>query len=448
LHAGINVVSQDTIFALSSGMPPSGVAVFRISGPAVRFGLETLVGRLPPRRRMVLVDISDPTLGEVIDRGLVAFFPSPASFTGEDMAELHVHGGRAVIAALTGALAGMDGFRLAERGEFARRAFENGRLDLTEVEGLADLVAAETEMQRRQAVRQAGGALSTAYEDWRSRLIRARAMIEAELDFAEVEELPATVAEAAFQEVSAVSEEIADALRDDRAGERLRDGLDVVILGLPNAGKSSLLNALARREAAIVSPEPGTTRDLVDVRMDLAGLPLTLTDTAGLRTGGSPVEREGIRRAEKRAAAADIALVLTDVTSGESGLGAEVDLPTTVVRVATKIDLLDSVPERLAGFDHAISAKSGAGLDGLVTDLSRLAADRLSSVESTVITRRRHRDALSACRIALGRAKSESSLELVAEELRTASDALGRVTGRIDVEDWLDVIFREFCIGK
>jgi tRNA modification GTPase len=441
-------VSQDTIFALSTGPPPSGIAVFRMSGPAVRFGLETLIGRLPPARQLTVSEITNPDTSEVVDRGLAVFFPGPASFTGEDAAELHVHGGPAVIAALTKVLARIDGLRLAERGEFARRAFENGKLDLTEVEGLADLVAAETEMQRRQAVRQAGGALGSAYEGWRERLIRARAMIEAELDFAEDEDLPARVAGEAFRQIGVVSAEITEALRDDRRGERLREGVEAVILGPPNSGKSSLLNALARRDAAIVSPEPGTTRDLIEVRMDVDGYPLTLTDTAGIRTVVNPIEREGIRRAEKRAAAADIALVLTDATGTESGLGGDLALPEAVVRVATKIDLLDSAPERLSAFDHAISVVSGAGLDALLETLGRLVAERIGTAESTIITRQRHREALLACLASLDRARPGLPLEVVAEELRTASDALARVTGRIDVEDWLDVIFREFCIGK
>jgi tRNA modification GTPase len=448
LHAGKEAVSQDTIFALSSGAPPSGVAVFRISGPGVRFGLETLIGRLPPARTLVLADVVDPRSGEFIDRGLAVFFQAPTSFTGEDVGEIHVHGGRAVIAALSEALGRITGFRLAERGEFTRRAFENGKLDLIAAEGLADLVAAETEMQRRQALRQAGGVLGAAYEDWRERLIRARAMIEAELDFAEDEELPATVAAEAFRQIGFVSKEITKALQDGRRGERLREGVEIVILGPPNSGKSSLLNALARREAAIVSPEPGTTRDLITVRMDVDGFPLTLIDTAGIRAVANPVEVEGIRRAEKQAAMADVALVLTDATGSEPPLDEDLRLPDTVVRVATKIDLLDSTPERLPGFDQTISVVTGAGLGALLETLSRLVAERVGATESTVITRQRHRDALVECLASLDRAGPELPLEVVAEELRTASDALARVTGRIDVEDWLGVIFREFCIGK
>jgi tRNA modification GTPase len=440
-------VSQDTIFALSSGPPPSGVAVFRMSGSRVRFGLETLAGRIPPPRLLTLADVVDPSSGEPIDRGLIAFFPGPASFTGEDIGEIHVHGGRALIAALTEALTRM-GFRLAERGEFVRRAFENGKLDLTEVEGLADLVAAETEMQRRQALRQAGGRLCRTYELWRGQLIRARAMIEAEIDFAEDEDLPASVAEEALGMISGVREEIVAALRDDRRGERLREGLKVVILGPPNAGKSSLLNALAQRDVAIVSAEPGTTRDLIEVGLDIGGYPLTLTDTAGIRTVESAVELEGIRRAQKQAAVADIALLLTDATARDVWEPDGLTLPPIVLRVATKMDLVDSGPERLVAFDHAISVISGAGLDWLLGDLGRRAAELTGGVETAIVTRQRHRDALNACLVSLDRAKKGWPLEMVAEDLRTASDALGRVTGRIDVEDWLDVIFHEFCIGK
>jgi len=443
------MLSQDTIFALSSGRPPAGVAVFRMSGPMVRFGLETLIGYVPADRRLVVANIANPVSAEVIDRGLAVFFPGPASFTGEDAAELHIHGGRAVVAALTEALGQIDGFRLATPGEFARRAFERGKLDLAAVEGLADLVAAETEMQRRQALRQAGGALGSLCEAWRHKLIRARAMIEAELDFSEEEDVPRGIAAEAFRQIAGVREGIAAALRDDRRGERLRDGLEVVILGAPNAGKSSLLNALARREAAIVSAEPGTTRDLIEVRMDLDGFPLTLIDTAGIRCAESAVEREGVQRAKARAALADVSIVLTDA----SVAGSQFDFKPSgaFLRVATKIDLLDSDPEQLTRngqFEYAISVVTGAGIDGLVASLARLAAEQLDAAEPAIVTRQRHRFALTDCLGALDRTEKQADLEVVAEELRTASDALARIVGRIDVEDWLDVIFSEFCIGK
>ena len=443
-------MSQDTIFALSSGAPPAGIAVFRASGPGVRFGLETLVGRVPPPRRLVRCALRDPGTGEAIDEGLVVFFPKPASFTGEDMAELHLHGGAAVITAAAAAIGKVGGFRLAERGEFSRRAFENGKLDLAAAEGLADIVAAETEMQRRQAMRQAAGAIGAAYEGWRQKLITARAMIEAELDFGDGEDLPGAVSGRAWQEIETVRREINAALEDGRRGERLREGIDIVILGRPNAGKSSLLNALARRDAAIVSADAGTTRDLIEVRMDLEGYPVTLIDTAGIREAGRGVEREGVRRAMGRAREAEIALILTDC----AGDAPAVEVPTTGVvrRVATKIDLVDSEAERireLAGADFAISAVTGAGIPALLTGLAALVAQRYGSGEPSVITRKRHRDALAAGADALSRAQSPGlELSVVAEELRRAGDALAGVTGRIDVEDWLDVVFREFCIGK
>ena len=300
---------SDTIFALSSGPPPAGVAVIRISGPKARFGLETLIGSVPQPRSATLARIG--MAGDPIDRGLVLFFPAPASFTGEDVAEFHVHGGRAVVVAVMQVMTELDGFRPAEAGEFTRRAFLNRKLDLTEVEGLADLVAAETEAQRRQALRLAGGELRSRVEGWRERLIRARAWVEAELDFADEADVPPEAGARAMEDVSAISREIDAALDDDHRGERLREGAEIVVLGPPNAGKSSLINALARREVAIVTPEPGTTRDLVEVRLDLGGYPVTLVDTAGLRETTGLVEQEGIRRARARASQADMVLWLT-----------------------------------------------------------------------------------------------------------------------------------------
>ncbi len=289
-------MSSDTIFALSSGPPPSGVAVIRLSGPGVRFGLETLVESVPEPRHASLRSIRGRD-GEVIDRGLVLFFPGPASFTGEDVAELHVHGGRAVVAAVLAAVEPLPGFRPAEAGEFTRRAFANQRMDLTQVEGLADLIAAETEAQRRQALRQADGALGRRYESWRNVLIHARALVEAELDFAEEDDVPPRASAPVWDSVALLEKEIVNHI-EDRRGERLRDGVEIVILGPPNAGKSSLLNAIANRDVAIVTPEAGTTRDLIEVKLDLGSMPVTLVDTAGLRQTASLVESEGIRRAE------------------------------------------------------------------------------------------------------------------------------------------------------
>lgn len=436
-----------TIFALSSGPPPAGVAVVRISGPRVRNALETIIGSIPEPRRAGLASLRDAD-GGLLDTGLVLYFPGPASFTGEDVAEFHVHGGRAVVAAVLGRLLAMEGLRPAEAGEFTRRAFLAGRLDLTEVEGLADLIRAETEAQRRQALRQASGMFRHRLEDWRSRLVGARAMVEAELDFADEEDVPESIAEKAWGDVEAVAVAIGTHLTDEGRGERLRDGAEVVIVGPVNAGKSTLVNALARREVAIVSPEPGTTRDLIEVRLDIAGYPFTIIDTAGLRPAEGAVEREGIRRALARAEAADLVLAV-----------AEVGMPTPArpdgapaILVGTKADLIDSDSERDRigqGYDVLVSSATGAGIDALLALLARFAREHMEPGESSLITQARHRDALATCRGALSAALDGSlPLELRAEELRRATDALGRLTGRVDVEDLLDVIFRDFCIGK
>jgi tRNA modification GTPase len=438
---------NETIFALSSGPPPAGVAVVRISGPDVRFGLETLVDSVPEPRKASLRLIRGS--GERLDRGIVLFFPAPASFTGEDVAELHLHGGRAVIMSVVTELTRL-GFRPAEPGEFTRRAFINQRMDLTQVEGLADLVAAETEAQRRQALRQADGSLRDLYESWRARLVRARAMVEAELDFAEEEDVPPSAGAEAWRDLEALAVEIGLYLDDNERGERLRLGAEIVVAGPPNAGKSSLINALARRDVAIVAPEPGTTRDLIEVRLDLGGYPVSLVDTAGLREAKGEVEAEGIRRAEERARAADLVLWLGDMSGAVSNPPG--DLKTRVLRVGTKADLVDSDEERmrLAGdFEVAISTVSGEGMETLLAELEGFVRSTFSPGESPLITRARYRHALAACRSSILAARSTTvGAEVVAEELRRATDALGRISGRIDVEDLLDVIFREFCIGK
>jgi len=438
--------NRETIFALSSGPPPSGVAIVRVSGPAVRDVLAAVAGAVPAPRVVRLATLRNGA-GDEIDRGLVLFFPGPASFTGEDVAEFQVHGGRAVIAAMLARLAAMPGLRPAEAGEFSRRAFAAGRMDLTEVEGLADLVHAETEAQRRQAVRQAGGAFRAAAEAWRTRLVRARAMVEAELDFADEEDVPGSVSDRAWGDVRAAMAEIGRHLRDDR-GERLRDGAEVVLLGPVNAGKSSLVNALARRDVAIVSAEAGTTRDLIEVRLDIGGYPFTLVDTAGLRETSGAVEREGVRRARSRAEGADLVLSLSDLA--DPGPAAALPPGVPSIRVGTKADLVAGGEGRPpAGFDVAVSSRTGEGVDELLGLLAAFARDRMAPGESTLITRARHRAALTAVRDALAAALAETlPLELRAEELRHATDALGRLTGRVDVEDLLDVIFRDFCIGK
>ncbi len=304
--------ARDTIFALSSGRPPAAIAVVRISGPQARVALETLSGRLPQPRQASLARLRDPASGESLDEALALWFPSPRSETGEDMAELQLHGGRAVIAAVLAALGRLPGFRPAEAGEFTRRAFENGRMDLTAVEGLADLIGAETEAQRRQAYRQMKGLLGDRAETWRGRLIQALALVEAGIDFSDEADVPAELIRPALDIARGLHAEISEALAQAGRGERLRDGLVVAIAGPPNAGKSTLLNRIAKREAAIVSPFAGTTRDVIEVHLDLGGYPVTLLDTAGVRETDDPVEQEGVRRARERAAGADLVLWITE----------------------------------------------------------------------------------------------------------------------------------------
>jgi tRNA modification GTPase len=450
--------SSDTIFALSSGPPPAAVAVIRISGPNARFGLETLIRRLPQPRRASLAKLRDPATGAVLDEGLALWFPGPRSETGEDMVELHLHGGRAVIAATLAALARLDGFRPAGPGEFTRRALENGRMDLTAVEGLADLIFAETEAQRRQAVRQLQGALGERVEDWRKRLIDSMAMVEARIDFSDEADVPEDLLAPALATAQALREEIRGALADDRRGERLRDGLTIAIAGPPNAGESSLLNRIARREAAIVSPYPGTTRDVIEVHLDLDGYPATVLDTAGIRDPEDPVEQEGVRRALARAHAAD--LVLWVVDAGLEDQAAQLPPngdPSAVWMIRNKIDLFPAesksavAPDRSGRRTFAISAQTGGGIDVLLVALAEHAAEVFVLGEPSIVTRARHRAALTETVEALDRAIAQGARgqeDLLAEELRLAARRLGRITGRVDVEDILDVIFRDFCIGK
>jgi len=448
---------RSTIFALSSGRPPAAIAVVRVSGPQAGAVLKALIGRVPEPRKAALARVREPESGEVIDEALVLWFPAPHSETGEDVAELQLHGGHAVIAGVLDALGKIDGCRLAEAGEFTRRAFENGRLDLTEVEGLADLIAAETPAQRRQAFRQLKGLIGDRAEDWRRRLIEALALVEARIDFSDEADVPEDLIGPALRAARQLRDEIAAALADGGRGERLREGLVVAIAGPPNAGKSTLLNRLARREAAIVSPHPGTTRDVIEVHLDVGGYPMTLLDTAGIRDSGDPVEQEGVRRARSRAAAADLVLWVTDLSA--SGTGADEKFSDTQVwMIKNKIDLappsLDRNESELSkpvNQSFAISAIDGTGVDGLVAALSDYAKQYFSQTEAVVVTRARHRRALEETVGALNRALSRGNgagEELVAEELRLAATTLGRLTGRVDVEDILDVIFRDFCIGK
>lgn len=440
---------DDTIYALASAPGRAGVAVLRVSGAAAADALARLTRRdLPPPRLAKLRRLFDAA-GTPIDDALVLFFPGPRSFTGEDVVELHVHGGPAVVAAALRALGQVPHCRLAEAGEFTRRAFHNHKLDLAQIEGIADLVAAETEAQRRQALRQAEGAQSLLYDSWRDRLLRALARLEAFIDFPD-EDLPEQLIRSIDGEVAALAGEIELHLLDHR-GERLRDGLTIAILGAPNAGKSSLLNVLAQREAAIVSERAGTTRDVIEVRLDLGGYPVTMADTAGLRASADEIEREGIARALARARRADVKLLVFD-----GGNWPAIDNETAkqiddrALLVVNKADLLKE-PEPVAIDGQAVikvSAKTGRGLDALTRALTTLAAAGLESGADVVVTRARHRQALEECHLALLRAAGARQPELKAEDLRLAVRELGRITGRVDVEDVLDVIFKEFCIGK
>jgi len=422
-------------------------------------------GRIPEPRRATLARLRDPDTDsqEIIDEALVLWFPGPSSETGEDMVELQVHGGRAIVAQVFAVLRRLEGFRMAEPGEFTRRAFEHGRLDLTAVEGLADLIAADTEAQRRQAFRQFKGVLGDRAESWRGRLIEALALVEAGIDFSDEGDVPSDLVPRAFEIIRPLLGEIRHAGAAGQ-GERLREGLRVAIAGAPNVGKSTLLNRLARRDAAIVSPHAGTTRDVIEVQLDLAGFPVTLRDTAGLRDATDPVEEEGVRRAWNAVRDADLVLWIVDA----AGLQAGVSLagPPTLGDgtrhwvILNKTDLLppgaaQELVSRSAGVPGdksllTISAMTGAGIDELVQSLAGF-AERFFTAEPALVTRERHRVALQEAGTALDgalRLGPQGGEELVAEQIRLATRALERLTGRVGVEDILDVIFRDFCIGK
>jgi tRNA modification GTPase len=438
-----------TIFALSSAPGRAGIAVVRVSGPAAGDVIDALAPPRPKKRFAALRRIRDPQNGETIDEGLVLWFAGPRTETGEDMAEFHLHGGIAIVKAMLAVLSRQPGCRLAEPGEFARRAFLNGKLDLAQIEGLADLVDAETDAQRRQALGQMGGALSELYEGWRADLIRASALVEAAIDFSDEGDVARDAFDVARNIVTDLQAAIAAHLDDGNRGEILRDGFRVVLAGPPNAGKSSLLNALARREAAIVSEEAGTTRDVIEVRLDLDGLPVIVTDTAGIREPQGAIEREGIRRTLERAGAADLVLWLSDSSDPAAVPPPEVSArgDKFFVPVATKIDLPGA---NLSRETSGVSAKTGDGLSELTRRLAGIARDRLGEISAPAITRERYRVQLEECINGLERFMSGHELEheLRAEDLRMAAQALGRITGRVDVEDVLGEIFARFCIGK
>ena len=461
-------MDDTTIYALGTPTPsrahPGALSVIRLSGPRAADALIFLTERkafergrsardpaLPEPRRLALRTMLDPLSGEKIDRGLVVWFEAPNTETGETMAELHLHGGRAVVNAALAAIQRLGFCRLAEPGEFTRRAFEHNKLGLTEAEAIADLVGAETEQQRRLALQQMDGALHRLYEDWRTQGLGALAHLEAAIDFPD-EDLPEGLADTVKTGITRLQGEIAAHL-DDRRGERLRDGLSIAIIGPPNAGKSSLLNLLARREAAIVSETAGTTRDVIEVHLDLGGWPVVLADTAGLRETGDAIEQEGVRRARARADEADLRLLVLDASDPDwSGTMQALTAAGTrwvAARDIVVVNKIDIAPAEAIGA-VTLSAKSGAGLPELLARIERSAshADGAGRRRAAAHPCASPRGADGSARSSLGRALEAPEIALSAEDLRLAMRALGRITGTVRIDELLDVIFRDFCIGK
>ncbi len=435
-----------SIFAIASGAGRAAIAVLRVSGPATREIIRNIAGKLPEPRVAELATFRDPGSGEAIDRGLLIYFPGPKSFTGEDYAEFHIHGGRAVVAGMIKAIGSVEGTRAAEPGEFTRRALLNGKMDLAEVEGLADLIDAETEWQRRQALRQTEGVLGRQVSFWKAKLTKASALLAAEIDFPEEEGVPGRAGHEAAETIAPVLADLRRELERGRDWERLRDGVTIVIAGPPNAGKSTLLNALARRDAAIVSPFAGTTRDVIELHCDLGGCPVTLIDTAGLRESEDPIEQIGVARARKKAEAADLILWLSEagapVPPGVAGA--------EVWPIFTKSDLLTENERRCLPEGLCISAERGEHLDLLMKRLENFARSLVSDGHAGLIARERHWKMFEEAAQALGRVFGDPNApaELLAEDLRAAMFSLQRLTGAVDVEDVLGEIFARFCIGK
>jgi tRNA modification GTPase len=441
--------AQDTICALASGPLPSAIAVVRISGPAVyEIGALLLTGGLPPARRGTLTKLIDQA-GSLVDEGIALFFPAPGSYTGEDTLELFLHGGPAVVGHALGALTAIDGVRLAESGEFTRRAFEAGKLNLTQAEGVADLIEAETLAQKGQALRQLSGGLSETYAGWRDELMGLLALVEVMIDFPDEGDVDAGAASPVRSRVADLIAEVEAALGDGGIGERIRDGFRIAIIGAPNAGKSTLLNRLAGREAAIVTSRPGTTRDVIEIRKVLGGQVVWIADTAGLRETEDEIEAEGIRRAKMTADDADLCILLIDA----SDLAAPPPLPYPPPKgivVVNKADL--AAPQSTIAADFIVGARDGAGVEALEAGLAARINALAGSVEAPVITRARHREKLTRGLAALASARTaidnQLGFELVAEDLRLAIREMQAIIGEIGVEDVLGAVFSRFCIGK
>lgn len=436
---------SDTIYALASGHLPCGVAVLRISGPQAFCCLNLMVDSQPKPRQATLKTLRRPGGSEILDRALVIVFPGPASFTGEDCVELHLHGSRAVIRAVFAILEQQKSVRMALQGEFTRRSFESGKLDLTEVEGLSDLLSAETEMQRKHAIIQSGGAHRLLYQEWRSKLLECRAWIEAELDFSDEDDIPKDVSLRVNSQIQELHDDICQHLKNAAHGKRLRNGVQIILMGKPNVGKSSLLNWLANEQIAIVTDEAGTTRDLLEISVDLGGYPVVFIDSAGIRDSLNVVEKIGVGRAIQKSEEADLVIWLSDQDNIADGKG---DIAINL-HVRSKSDLIDSLPEQLSDICY-ISTKTGIGMDKFIDVVSSRVADMCGVNDDILITRERHVKLLVNCVKNLVRYLDDTdlSIELSCEQLRLSSHDLGSITGLIDVEDILGNIFSEFCVGK
>lgn len=448
-----NTTRTDTIFALSTPYGMSGVAIIRLSGPKAYDTALKLSGKKElMTRKATLCKLVDPVSRETLDHAMLVFYRNPESYTGEDCLEIQCHGSIAVVESIMDALGTFDGLRLAEPGEFTRRAFENGKMDLTEAEAVADLIHAQTQLQKDQALSQLEGNLGRLYQGWADRLKHALAYVEAAIDFAD-EELPDDVLSSARADLSALNEDIVEHLNDNRRGEMLRDGVRVAVIGAPNAGKSTLMNALMRRDVALVSNIPGTTRDVLEGHLNIGGIPVILCDTAGLRpeqltdTGQDGIEKEGIKRALKVAQEANIKILVFDASQEIATQQNTLQLvDESSILVANKWD------ERRAHIDEdvyiPVSAKHEENLGALLQEIEKRAKAMLGQTGSLSLTRKRHRVALEESLDALNRALTASQIDLMGEDIRLAMRAIGKITGRVDVENLLDVIFRDFCIGK